>query len=194
MKSCKNILDAFAKTLLYPGTDHLALVQACRGLLEDEHPDVAQLVDQYAAAVAPLSLSEMEERYIKTFDLNKTGTLDLGWHLFGEDYNRGLFLVKLRQNLQFLEVPETNELPDHASQVLRVLGRMSRDEANKFSYACIIPAVEIIGEAIPEDNLHHDLISALSQLLRSLFEMPEGFDDAADAEFEPSFGRLPIIQ
>jgi nitrate reductase delta subunit len=132
--------------------------------------------------------------YIKTFDLNKAGTLDLGWHLFGEDYNRGLFLVKVRQYLQLLKIPETNELPDHVSQVLRVLGRMSRDEANVFAYACVIPSLETIGEGIQEDNPHDRLIQGLIQLLRSLFDVPAGFEETTESAYASPFAQLPIIQ
>ena len=115
------MFDAYAEVLMYPESDHESKVQTCIDRFPDEHADVREMVGEYLSCLDPLSLSEKEELYIKTFDLNKAGTLDLGWHLFGEDYNRGLFLVKVRQYLQLLKIPETNELPDHVSQVLRVL-------------------------------------------------------------------------
>jgi nitrate reductase delta subunit len=136
----------------------------------------------------------MEELYIKTFDLNKAGTLDLGWHLFGEDYNRGLFLVKIRQYLQRLEIEETTELPDHVSQVLRVLGRMSAEEANLFAHSCVIPAVETIAEGIQEDNPHDRVIQGLVQLLKSLFDVPVGFEETNESAYASPFAQLPTIQ
>ena len=194
MKSIKTLLDAYAGILLYPEQDHGDKVRSCINEFTDEHADVREMVIDYSSRVVPLSLSEMEELYIKTFDLNKAGTLDLGWHLFGEDYNRGLFLVKLRQYLQLLEIEETSELPDHVSQVLRVLGRMSRDEANQFAYACVIPSLETIAEGIQDDNPHDRLIQGLIQLLRILFDVPVGFEETTESEFAAPFGYLPIIQ
>ena len=194
MRSIKPLLDAYGEILLYPEHDHDIKVQACIDHFADEDVEVRELVVDYLSRVDSLSLSAREELYIQTFDLNKAGTLDLGWHLFGEDYNRGLFLVKLRQYLQLLEIPESGELPDHVTQVLRVLGRMSRDEANQFAYACVIPSLEMIGEGIQEDNPHDRLIQGLIQLLRSLFDVPVGFEEATESEYESSPVQLPVIQ
>ena len=194
MKTIKSLLDAYAEILMYPGRDHDEKVRFCIDQFFDERAGVREMVNEYLSRIDPLSLSEREELYIKTFDLSKTGTLDLGWHLFGEDYNRGLFLVKLRQYLQLLRIPESNELPDYVSQVLRVLGRMSRDEANQFAYACVIPSLETIAEGIQEENPHDRLIQGLIQLLRSLFDVPPGFEEATESEYAAPFGALPIIQ
>ena len=194
MNSIIPLLDAYAEILMYPASDHDSRVKICIDQFPDEHADVRAKISEYLSLVDPLSLCEMEEMYIKTFDLNKKGTLDLGWHLFGEDYNRGLFLVKIRQYLQLLKIPETTELPDHVSQVLRVLGRMSIEEANQFAYACVIPALETIAEGIQADNPHDRLIGGLVQLLRSLFEVPAGFDESTESEFAAPFGQLPVIQ
>ncbi len=194
MKSINSLLDAYAEILLYPEHDRDAKIKLCMVLLSQEHTNVREMVSEYRSRVNPLSLSEMEELYIKTFDLNKAGTLDLGWHLFGEDYNRGLFLVKLREYFQRLGIPETTELPDHVSQVLRTLGRMSRDEANLFAYACVIPSLETVGEGIQKDNPHDPLIQGLIRLLRNLFDVPLGFEETTVSEYAAPFGALPIIQ
>jgi nitrate reductase assembly molybdenum cofactor insertion protein NarJ len=194
MASVISLLDSYAVILLYPEQDHDAIVQLCIDRFGEEHGDVRAKVLDYLSCIESLSLSAREELYIRTFDLNKAGTLDLGWHLFGEDYNRGLFLVKLRQYLQLLEIPETTELPDHVSQVLRVLGRMSQIEANQFAYACVIPALEQIGEGIQEDNPHDQLINGLIELLRSIFSVPAGFEETAQSEYESLTVQLPTIQ
>lgn len=194
MNSIVTMLDSYAEIMMYPESDLELRVQRCLAQIPDERSDVKEIVGEYLTGMAPLSLSEREELYIKTFDLNKTGTLDLGWHLFGEDYNRGLFLVKVRQYLQLLKIPETNELPDHVSQVLRVLGRMSHEEANQFAYACVIPSLRTIAEGIPEATPHERMIEGLILLLTSIFEVPVGFEESADSEFETPFGELPVIQ
>jgi len=194
MKSTIAILDAYAEIMMYPKSDHEQKVQVCIDQFDDPTADVSEMVRDYLLRIQPLSLSEMEELYIKTFDLNKTGTLDLGWHLFGEDYNRGLFLVKVRQYMQMLKIPETTELPDHVSQVLRVLGRMSSDEANQFAHACVIPSLKTIGEWTTEQNPYDQLVQGLILLLTILFEVPAGFEESSESEFGNPFGVLPVIQ
>jgi nitrate reductase delta subunit len=194
MESIKSLLDAYAVILMYPEHDHDPIVQSCIERFTEEYAESRDMVIDYLSRVESLSLSAREELYIKTFDLNKVGTLDLGWHLFGEDYNRGLFLVKVRQYMQQLEIPESTELPDHVSQVLRVLGRMSRDEANLFAYACVIPSLVTIGEGIQEENPHDRLIQGLIQLLRSIFDVPAGFEESTESAYESPSVQLPIVQ
>ena len=194
MNSTIAILDAYAEIMMYPESDHGQKVQVCIDQFDDQNADLSEMVSEYLTQIQPLSLSEMEELYIKTFDLNKSGTLDLGWHLFGEDYNRGLFLVKVRQYMQMLKIPETAELPDHVSQVLRVLGRMSHDEANQFAHACVLPSLKTIGEWTTEQNPYDRLVQGLILLLTNLFEVPDGFEESSDSEFDNPFGVLPVIQ
>jgi len=39
-----------------------------------------------------------------TFDINPACALEVGWHLFGEDYMRGQFLVRMREELSKYEI------------------------------------------------------------------------------------------
>jgi hypothetical protein len=71
---------------------------------------------------------------------------------------------------------------------------MSRDEANQFAYACVIPSLETIGEGIQEDNPHDRLIQGLIQLLRSLFDIPAGFEETTESAYESPSVQLPVIQ
>src|SRR6266568_3182701 len=54
-----------------------------------------------------------QELYVQTFEFNPACTLELGWHLFGENYERGEFLVRMREQLRRHGIAESNELPDH---------------------------------------------------------------------------------
>ncbi len=193
MNPTTNILDAFADIMLYPDDGHRRKVQRCIDLLDRDSPDVRRNLVDYLSRIDGYSLSQQEELYIQTFDLNKTATLDLGWHLFGEDYNRGLFLVKLRQLLQILQIPETRELPDHLTQVLRVLGRQSPAEADQFAYACVIPALETVCRGVPQDNPLHLLVHGLIQLLSGRFDIPDNFDEELSFDRESRYAPLPII-
>ena len=77
-----------------------------------------------------LGSTELEELYTRTFDINPVCSLEVGWHLFGEDYNRGAFLVRMRGLLREHGIEEGAELPDHLESVLRVLDAfVKRDRA-----------------------------------------------------------------
>ena len=85
---------------------------------------------------------ELQELYAATFDLDPHCSLEVGWHLFGENYERGEFLVKMRVELRRLGVGESTELPDHLTHALAALGRMEPQEAAEFATACLFPALD----------------------------------------------------
>ena len=48
---------------------------------------------------------------------------------FGEEYARGMFLVRMREEMRKYNLAESVELPDHISHVLAVVAAMPDDEA-----------------------------------------------------------------
>lgn len=115
--------------------------------------------------IARVSRDGMEELYTRTFDLNPVATLELGWHLWGEQYERGRFLAGLRALQQALGVDASMELPDHLTLVLVTLARMERPAALA---AKIIPALEKIAAPLEEQgNPYRHLIRAAAVLAGS---------------------------
>ncbi len=45
-------------------------------------------------------LWEVEEAFTRTFDVNPACALEVGWHLFGEEYTAAMFLVRMREELR----------------------------------------------------------------------------------------------
>lgn len=132
--------DALGALLAYPEADHAARVERARQALsgDDESLD---LLEKFAAAVAPLALEARQELFIQTFDLSPVCTLEVGWHLYGENYDRGAFLVRMRQQMREHEVAESDELPDHLTHVLQVLGRMEPGAQCEFAERFVLPAL-----------------------------------------------------
>lgn len=103
---------------------------------------------QLANEMNKLSTSEIQELFIATFDWNPATALEVGWHLYGEQYARGEFLVRMRAELRRYGVAESTELPDHLTHVLRVVGRMDQETANKFVHEFVAPAVAKLHAAL----------------------------------------------
>jgi nitrate reductase delta subunit len=122
-----------------------------------------------------------QELYIETFEFNPKCTLELGWHLFGENYERGEFLVKMRAELRRHGIEETGELPDHLTHVLRLIGRMEHGEAALLIGENVLPALEKI--RLPDDHPYRPVFDAMIQKLR---------DDFPDAPRRRT--QLPIFQ
>jgi nitrate reductase molybdenum cofactor assembly chaperone len=128
----------------------------------------------FAEKTAPLSLHDRQELFIQTFDLNPVCALEIGWHLFGENYDRGLLLVKMRQQLRMYGLAETTELPDHLTNGLRLLARMERESGAYFAEAVVLPALEKMLEAIRgKNNPYEHVLEAARLVVREDFpELP----------------------
>ena len=136
------LYDLLGTLLRYPDAAYPAAVEACRGALAGADAETAAHVERFAAAVRGQRMADLEEFFTHTFDINPVCSLEVGWHLFGEDYERGAFLVRMRQELRRYGLAESSELPDHLTHGLAVLGRMEPDQAGDFAATCVLPAVD----------------------------------------------------
>ncbi|HKU23751.1 MAG TPA: molecular chaperone TorD family protein [Terriglobales bacterium] len=151
--------SALAELFTYPAEDYRTSVQEC------EHLEPA--IAEFHAAIAPLPTAELQELFTRAFDLNPVCCLEIGWHLFGENYERGALLVRMRQELRLHGITESSELPDHLSQVLRLLARMEPERARDFAGACVLPALEKMLAAFSgTENPFRSLLLAVRQVMR----------------------------
>ncbi len=135
-----------------------------------EESAVASELAQFFERVRALSLHDLQELFIQTFDLSPLCSLEMGWHLFGENYDRGLLLVKIRQQLRAHEIAEGTELPDHLTYALRLLTCMEREEASYFAEAVVLPALERMLAAIREkNNPYEHVLKAVRAAIRADF-------------------------
>ena len=124
----------------------------------------------------------MQELYVQTFEFNPACTLEIGWHLYGENYERGEFLVRMREQLRRYGIAETSDLPDHLGYVLLLIGRADYHEAAELAGQFVLPALGKIKEALKE-NAYSPLIAAIETKLEA---------DFPDAPRRPL--HLPIYQ
>lgn len=162
----REALAALATVFEYPREGVHDRIDDCVGRVEAVDPGAAEPLREFRESIRDKTLAELEELHIQTFDMDPTTCLDLGWQLFGEDYNRGLFLARLRREMETAGVEEDPlELPDHLPQVLRLLQRMEPVAARDFVLCCVLPALEKISGGLPESRLHRPAITAVIRLL-----------------------------
>src|SRR5262252_5095995 len=127
-------LPAVADLLEYPGFDWETQNQT-----RLDH----DLANDFVRAVENLSLSELQELYTRTFDLNPACALEVGYHLFGENYKRGEFLANLRETEAPFDLGQARQLPDYLPVLLRLLPKLQDQELRASLIAeCLIPAIE----------------------------------------------------
>lgn len=114
---------------------------------------LAAVLPECAGALAPLTAlldapetAVAEEAYCEAFDHCGDRALEIGWHVFGENYARGSFLVFLRERLREAGFDEAGELPDHLSAILRVAPALDEGAAATVLDELTVPAVRRILE------------------------------------------------
>jgi len=167
------IYDILASSLEYPGEDWNARLERCKQWLTIQEPDVAVQLIRFRRNAKPLPIERLQELYTQTFDLNPVCTLDIGYHLFGENYKRGELLAKLRETEAQYELGQANQLPDHLPVLLRLLTKLDDQELRLALIGeILIPALDKMLEALSQtDNPYRDLIEAISNALKN--EVPE---------------------
>ena len=137
-----------------------------------------ELADQLRYPADPA----MQELYVQTFEFNPACTLEIGWHLFGENYERGEFLVRMREQLRRHGIAESSELPDHLCHILPLLDRLDPEEAADLVGQFVLPALAKIKDAL-NGSAYQDLIVATATRLDA---------DYPDAPRRPV--QFPIFQ
>lgn len=154
----------------YPERGYQQDCEECMDRLRAARQDVQDEFRTFRDGTAGLSLEEMQELFTRTFDLNPMCTLEIGWQLYGEDYGRGEFLVKMREHLRAYEIAESSELPDHLSHALALLPKLEDAEAKEFAGFYILPAIDKMRSAWKENrNAYAGLLEATFELLKSDF-------------------------
>lgn len=179
-----NEFSMLAMLLRYPENGYAPEAEHCRNFFSAEWPEAAALLHDFVEKTHAYSLEDLQAIYTATFDLNPVCSLEMGWHLFGENYERGEFLVKMRRELRRHSVVESNELPDHLTHALDLLNCMEPEEAAVFSTACLFTALDKMRAAIEnKSNPFECILLAIVRLLELRYPRPEMDKPAAQPAF-----------
>lgn len=150
--------------------------------LKDIHTYLLKELSEAAEAMQPFmdfmeisSFQQIQELFLRSFDLQAITTLDIGFVLFGEDYKRGRLLVHLNEEHRNVGNDCYSELSDHLPNILNLLVKME-DVAmrNEIATRLVMPAVEkMIKEFSIEKIEKKDVI--YKKHLKVLLEYPAGY-------------------
>jgi nitrate reductase delta subunit len=160
----QSIYQLFAQLFTYPSSALLPAIQNCQRQLRVDYPEAATAVDRFQEAIVNLSLEHLEEIYTSTFDVNPVCFPYPGFHLFGENFNRADFLVKLKQKYQEhgFTAPD-NELADHLPVMLEFLSTLDPDAvlARELVEDCLLPALEKMNAGFTTDSPYAAVVRSL---------------------------------
>jgi len=159
----------FADLLDYPDRSLPRRVEECTAKLKPVFPEAARLLENFQHLQQDLGMTRLQEAYTSTFDLQPECTLNLSYHLFGEDQRRGLFLAKLKEFYGTANIDTGSELPDHLCHLLRyVAARPESDESRAIVADCLFPAISKIAQCFREkSHPYQPVLDALLHWLQS---------------------------
>ncbi len=178
--------------------DYVANVKEVQQYLYKVLPDAGKTLQPFTKIVETVSKIELEDLYVRTFEVQSITTLDIGYIVFGDDYKRGELLVNLNKEHKTYGIDCGNELADNLSNVLKLLNVLKDDELrddliNKIMMPALIKMIEGFGEGqiTAKDKIyikHHKTLiekhQAFTIYKHALFALYQALDHDFDIKIE----------
>lgn len=167
MAETTHLWEALAQVTEYPSPALRpaldALIETCSSVL----PEAAAEFQQFTGELDHLGLARFEELYSAAFDFEASSSPYVGYHLFGEDPKRSLFMARLKERYSDLHLDAGVELPDHLAAIFRLLAAAPEgEEAAELVADCLLPAIEKIRAGLEGRNTpYRGLLRAVSEVL-----------------------------
>ncbi len=137
------LYEKMASILDYPTPLLYERLQRCLDLFVHSHDGAVDLLRQFKSFLEQGPISQMKEIYTHTFDLQCSCFPCVGYHPFGENYRREMFMAKLIEWYRLINFSAENEFPDHLGVMLCFLAREDEgEERRELIEECIIPSLE----------------------------------------------------
>jgi nitrate reductase delta subunit len=161
------LMEQLAILLEYPDEQTAAHLETALITLRARFPGTAEALAGWRSYLSENPLWAVQEHYTQTFDLNPVCSLDVGYYLFGEDYQRGMFLASLRESQEEVGLEGETELPDHLPVLLRWLARVWGTELHTDMVSeCVLPAMRKMDECLARGpNPYRGVLQAIAQVL-----------------------------
>jgi nitrate reductase delta subunit len=158
-------LRLLGEVLAYPGPALGARAEACAEALAAASPGAAERLARFARYARGASAAALEEAYTAAFDLAPVTSPYVGDQLFGASRERSFLLSGLRELQRQAAVEPGPELPDHVSEVLRLLAASLPDD-------------------VRDDLVRDGLVPSLEKMRAALEEVRHPWADAVAAAAE----------
>jgi nitrate reductase delta subunit len=162
------LYQLFSDILDYPNLQLSKRVKECLHILSSRKDRAATLLEEFQTFLEETSLNRVQEIFTITFGLQSECCPNVGYHLFGEGSHRAMFMAGLRECYRMVDLPLTNELPDHLSVMLRFLERSpDPEEKEELIYLCLVPALRKMLEGFDgEGDPYRKVLEALLIVFR----------------------------
>jgi nitrate reductase assembly molybdenum cofactor insertion protein NarJ len=117
--------EVLSRVFRYPDSAFVNEVSDVQGYFEEYDPSIGKILKPFSDFVANAKISQLEELFTRSFEVQAITTLDVGYILFGDDYKRAELLVNMNREHAEAGVDCGVELPDHLVNILKLLPKIA---------------------------------------------------------------------
>ncbi|MCK5400511.1 MAG: hypothetical protein KAJ28_02655 [Flavobacteriaceae bacterium] len=153
----KQLLDynKISSLFVFPqNEDYTDNVKNVQQYLDKELPSIGEMLQPFTDVVSTVTKYELEDLYLRTFEVQSITTLDIGYVVFGDDYKRGELLVNLNKEHQTYGIDCGGELADNLSNVLKLINVLEdKSLLNDLINKLVAPALTRMIQGFGDDQL-----------------------------------------
>lgn len=144
--------NKIATLFVFPSDqDYVDKVRNVQKYFNKTLPGTGKTLQSFTKVIGSVSRIELEDLYVRTFEVQSITTLDIGYIVFGDDYKRGELLVNLNKEHKKYGIDCGSELADNLSNVLKLLNvledmELRNDLVNKIIVPALIKMIDGFGE------------------------------------------------
>lgn len=144
--------NRFAELFVFPQKDnYVSNVKKVQLYLNTASSEVAKKLQPFTDVISAVSKYELEDLYLRTFEVQSITTLDIGYVVFGDDYKRGELLVNLNKEHKTYGIDCGDELADNLSNILKLVPALKDavlldDLVNKIVAPALTKMIQGFGE------------------------------------------------
>ena len=134
--------------------DYVSNVKEVQHYLNELVPDIGKMLQPFTDVISNVSKYELEDLYLRSFEVQSITTLDIGYVVFGDDYKRGELLVNLNKEHQTYGIDCGDELVDNLSNVLKLINVIEDSELlSDLINKIVAPALTKMIQGFGDDQL-----------------------------------------
>jgi nitrate reductase assembly molybdenum cofactor insertion protein NarJ len=189
--------EILSRIFRYPDAGFTQDVKTIQVYFNEYDSSVGKQLKPFSDFVANAKLSELEELFTRSFEIQAITTLDIGYILFGDDYKRAELLVNMNREHAEAGVDCGVELPDHLVNILKLLPKIeNKDIVPALISKILQPALrKMIAEFEPSHierknkvyRKHHKTMIEQSEVYGLIYQYPL---KALYALLEQDFGEI----
>ncbi len=169
MEIYKYIADLFR----YPTVETLKSIQRVSDYLLEKDVALAAKFKPFVEFHSNKTLTDLEEHYIRTFDVQAICHLDIGYIIFGDDSKRGRFLYHIKEEQENVANDCGSDMADFLPNMLTLLSKLEdKDLTEELSVSILIPALLHINQKLENENSIFNIpVEILISLLKMDFDI-----------------------